>query len=83
MPLAGLKSQTEAALEMVVVNRLAQIADDPVLHGTPAGDLIGVCGDEDRRNRMSRFDEMPMELNSGHSRDLNVGNQARRSVKER
>ena len=77
MRLPRLESRTKAALEMVVVNRLAEVTYDPVLHGTPAGDLIRVCGNEDRRNRVTRIDEMSVELNSSHSRHLNVGDQAR------
>jgi hypothetical protein len=75
--LAGLESRTQAPLEMVVVHWLGKVTNDAVLQGAIPGDLIGVCGDEDRRDRVPGFDEVFMELNARHSRHLNVGDQAR------
>jgi len=51
--------------------------------GTPSDDLIRVCGNEDRRNRVARIHQMSVELNSRHSRHLNVGDQARGCSEER
>jgi len=75
--LAGVESRTQAPLEMVIVHRLGKVTNDAVLQGAIPGDRIGVCGDEDRRDRVPRFDEVFMELNARHSRHLNVGDQAR------
>jgi hypothetical protein len=62
---------------MVVIDRLAEVTNDPILESTPPDDFVRVCGNDDRWNRVSRIDEMSVELNSGHSRHLNVGDQTR------
>jgi hypothetical protein len=83
MRLPGFESRTKAALEMVVIDRLAKVANDPIIESTPPDDLVRVCGNDDRRHRVSRIDEMSVELNSGHSRHLNVGDQTRGCSEER
>jgi len=83
MWLPGFESRTKAAFEMVVIHRLAEVTNDPILQGTPPHDLIRVGGNEDRGNRVARIDEMFVELNTSHSRHLNVGDQARCCCKER
>ena len=73
----------EAAFEMVVIDRLAEVTNDPILESTPPDDLVRVCGNDDRGHRVSCIDEMSVELNSGHSRHLNVGDQTRGCTEER
>ena len=68
---------------MVVIHRLAKVTNDPILQGTVPGDLIRVCGNENRRDRVARIDEMSVELNSSHSRHLDVADQARGCSEER
>ena len=80
---AALESRTQAAFEMFIIYRLGEITNDPVLQGTPADDLIGVCGNEDRGNRVARIDKMSVELDPSHSRHMNIGDQARGRVEER
>src|SRR5262249_57720971 len=77
MRLPGFESRTEAAFEIVVIDRLAKVANDPIIESTPPDDLVRVCGNDDRGHRVSCIDEMSVELNSGHSRHLNVGDQTR------
>src|SRR5262245_66644947 len=77
MRLLGFESPTEAAFEMLIIDRLAEVTNDPILESTPPNDLVRVCGNDDRGNRVSRIDEMSVEFNSGHSRHLNVGDQTR------
>ena len=72
----GLQSRTQAPFEIVVVYRLAEVANDSVLQGLIPDDFIGVCSHEDRRNRVPRVDQMPVQLDSGHSGHVNVGDQA-------
>jgi hypothetical protein len=43
---------------MVVVHRLGKIADGAVPEGSVPGGLIGVCGHEDREDRVPVFDEV-------------------------
>ena len=58
---------------MVVVHWLAEVTNDPILQGAVPDDLIRVCGDEDRRDRVPRIDQMSVELEPSHSGHLNVG----------
>jgi|SRR5215469_1215433 len=83
MRLLGFESPTEAAFEMLIIDRLAEVTNDPILESTPPDDLVRVCGNDDRGNRVSRIDEMSVELNSGHSRHVNVGDQTRGCTEER
>jgi len=71
-----LESATKTTLEMVVIHRLAEVTNDSILQSAPPDDLIRVCGNEDRRNGASRIDKFSVELNSGHSGHLDVGDQA-------
>ena len=61
---------------MVVIHRLGEVTNDSILQGAVPDDLIRVCGNENRRNRVPRIDEMFVELNPSHSRHLDVGDQA-------
>ena len=83
MRLPGFESRTEAAFEMVVIDRLTEVTNDPILESTPPDDLVRVCGNDDREHRVSCIDEMSVELNSGHSRHLNVGDQTRGCTEQR
>jgi len=71
-----LESATKTTLEMVVIHRLAEVTNDSILQSTPSDDLVRICGNEDRRNRVPCGDEMSVELNPAHSRHLDVGDQA-------
>ena len=62
---------------MLVIHRLAEVTDDPTVQGAFPDDLVRVCGNNDRRNRVARIDKMSVKLKSCHSRHLNVGDQAR------
>ena len=68
---------------MLIIDRLAEVTNDPILESTSPDNLVRVCGNDDRGNRVSRIDEMFVELNSGHSRHLNVGDQTRGCTEER
>ena len=83
MWLPGFESRAKAAFEMLVIHRLGKVAHDAVLQSAVAGRLIRVCGNEDRRNRVARIDEMPLKLNASHSGHLNVSDQAGGFRKER
>ena len=62
--LAGLESRTKAPLEMVVVHGLAEVTNDSILQGAAPSSLIRVCGDENRRDRVPRIDEVSVELDA-------------------
>jgi signal transduction histidine kinase len=70
---AGPKRCTKALQQTRIVNGLSKAADDPIVeHAVP----VDIGGEEDRRNRVSGIDEMSVEVDSGHSRHLDVGDQA-------
>jgi hypothetical protein len=61
---------------MIVVHRLAKVANNPVLKCPIPDDVIGVCGNEDCRDRVPGLDQMPVQLDSSHSRHVDVSDQA-------
>ena len=64
--------------EIFLVNRLAQVADGSVRERAGAVNIIGVGSNEDCRNHVPRFDEVPVEFDPGHPRHMNVSDQAGR-----
>src|SRR5215510_692674 len=61
---------------MRLINWLAKVANDPILDGAGAVNIIGVGCNEDRWDRVPRTDEMPVEFNSGHRRHMDISDQA-------
>lgn len=61
---------------MLVINGLGEIADHPILQGAVAESVVRVCGDENRRDPMPRINQVSVELDPGHSRHVNVRDQA-------
>jgi hypothetical protein len=74
--LAGPQRRAEATQQTRLVNGLAKVADDSVAERARPVGIVGVGRDKDRRNRASGIDEMSVELDSGHCRHLDVGDQA-------
>jgi hypothetical protein len=72
----GVQSRAKAPLELPVVHRLAEVASRSILQGLVPDDLVGICGNEDRRDRVPQFDQASVELNASHSRHVDVGDQA-------
>jgi hypothetical protein len=62
----------KTSIEMIVINGLAEVADDAFVESAIPGRVIRICGDEVRRNRLSRKRQAPVEFNSGHSGHLHV-----------
>jgi hypothetical protein len=63
---------------MLFINRLAKVADDPIVQGPDPVDIIGVGSHEDCRNRAPCIDEASVEFESVHRRHVYVGDQAGR-----
>jgi hypothetical protein len=61
---------------MVVIHWLTQITNDPIAQRPAPDNLIRVCSHEDRRDYAPRVNEMSVELDSSHSRHMDVGDQA-------
>jgi hypothetical protein len=74
--LAGSKRRAEALQKTRLVNRLSKVADDPIGERAGPVGVVRVGSDEDRRNRVPGLDEVSVEVDSGHSRHLDVGDQA-------
>jgi hypothetical protein len=71
-----MESLMKAAEEMLLVNWLAKVTNDPVVQGAGPINVIGVGCNEDRWNRVARIDEVSIELESGHRRHMDVSDQA-------
>ncbi|MEA3022993.1 MAG: hypothetical protein QOK01_1845, partial [Alphaproteobacteria bacterium] len=74
--LAGPQRRAETLQQTRLVNGLLKVADDSILERAGLVDVVDVGSDEDRRNRVSAIDKASVEVHSGHSRHLDVGNQA-------
>ena len=74
--LAGLQRRAEALQKARLVNGLSQVADDSLVEHAGSVGVVGIGGDEDRRNRVSLIGEVSAEIDSRHSRHLDVGDQA-------
>jgi hypothetical protein len=73
---ARMESRTKTPHEMLLINRLAKVANDPIVQGAGPDVVIGIGRHEDRRNCIARRDEVLVELESGHRGHMDVGDQA-------
>jgi hypothetical protein len=74
--LIRMESRTKTAREMLLVNRLAKVTNDPIVQGARPDVVIGEGRHEDRRNRMPHINEASVELESGHRGHVKVSDQA-------
>jgi len=58
--------------EIVPINRLAKVANNAVFQGAGPINIVGIGSNEDRRNGISDFDEMPVQLDSGHRGHMDI-----------
>ena len=72
-----MKSRPKTPYQAILINRLGKVTMDPILQGAGPVDIVRIGGNEDGRNRVPRLDEMFVELDSGHRRHVDVGDQAR------
>src|SRR6266436_2449922 len=63
---------------MLLINWLTKVTNDPIVQGASPVNVIGVGRNEDRRNGVPDFDEVSVELDSGHRGHMDVGDQASR-----
>ena len=57
---------------MLFINRLAKVADDPIVQGADPVNIIGVGSHEDCRNRAPCIDEVSVKFDSCHRRHVYV-----------
>ena len=73
----------KAAFEMVVIHGLGEVADHPIFQGAVPSNLIRVRSEKNGRDPMSRMNQVSVQLNAGHPRHLDVGDQASGCGEER
>jgi hypothetical protein len=61
---------------MVLIHRLTQVTQDPIVQGASPVSIIGKGRHEDCRYRVARVDKAPVEFEPGHGRHMDVGDQA-------
>jgi hypothetical protein len=71
-----MESPTKTSHEVLLVNWLAKVTNDPILQGARPDVVIGVGRHKDCRNRMPHIDEASVQLESGHCGHMDVGDQA-------
>ena len=72
------RSRAKTPYQMLLINRLAKITNDPIVQGAGAFNVVGVGSHENCRNRVSGLDEVSVQLDSGHRRHMDVSDQAGR-----
>jgi hypothetical protein len=73
-----MESRMKTPYKIPLVNWLTKVTNDPIVKGAGAGavNVVGVGSNEDRRNGVPDFNEVSVELDSGHRRHMDVGDQA-------
>jgi hypothetical protein len=71
-----MESRAETPHEMLLINGFAKGANHPILQSAGPDVFVGIGRHEDRWNRMPHFDEVSVELESGHRGHMDVGDQA-------
>ena len=64
--------------QMLLIKWLAKVTDDSIHQSARPDVFIGVSRHEDCRNRVSSFDEVSVEFDSGHRRHVDVSDQTGR-----
>lgn len=72
------QGSTKTPHQMLLIKRLTKVTNDPVVHSAGLVKVVGVGSNENRRNRLTLFDEVFMELEPGHRWHMNVSDQAGR-----
>jgi hypothetical protein len=62
---------------MLFIDWLTKVTDDPVIQGAGPVNVIGIGSHKDCRNRVPCFEQASVELDPGHRRHIDVGDQAR------
>src|SRR5215468_2005817 len=72
----GPESLADTSCEMLLIHRLTQVTQDPIVQGASPVGIIGKGRHDDCRYRVARVDETSVEFESGHRRHMDVGDQA-------
>jgi hypothetical protein len=71
-----LESCTKTPHELLFIDRLPKVTNDPDVQGASSVTTIGVGSNKNRRNRVTSCDEVFIELEAGHCRHMHVCDQA-------
>jgi hypothetical protein len=63
---------------MLLIDRLTKVTNDPIVEGAGAFNVVGVGSNENCRNSVPCLDEVFVQLDAGHRRHVDVGDQAGR-----
>ena len=69
-------SRPKAADQLGLLQRLAKVALDPFGQHMLLDAIVRIGRDEDRWDRVARFDQISIKLDAGYFRHVNIGNQA-------
>ncbi len=70
-----MEGRAETPHEMLLINGLAKVTNDPILQSAGADVVIWIGRHKDRRNCIPRIDEVSVELESGNCGHMDVGDQ--------
>ena len=73
-----MESCAKTPYQMLLIHWLAKVTNDSIHQSARPDVFIGVSCHEDCRNRVSSFDEVSVEFDSGHRRHMDVSDQAGR-----
>jgi hypothetical protein len=73
-----MESRMKTPYQMLLINWLAKVTNDPIVQGESPVNVIGVGSNEDRRNGVPDFNEVSVQLDSGHRGHIDVSDQAGR-----
>jgi hypothetical protein len=68
----------KAPYQMLFINRLTKVTNDPIVQSAGPDVVIGVGSNENCWNRILCLDEVSEQLDAGHRGHMDVGDQASR-----
>ena len=76
--LGALQRRRDASKQFIGITWLGEVTDDAISHRANPNALVRVCSDQNRWNDVARIDHTAVQFDSGHSRHMDIDDQARR-----
>src|ERR1700722_11236339 len=76
--LSCLESRTKTPHQMLLINRLTKVTNDPVVQGAGAFPVVGISGNENCRNSVPCLKKVFIKFDAGHRRHMDVSDQTGR-----
>src|SRR4051812_19971331 len=70
------ESRAKTPHQMLLINWLTKVTNDPIVQGASPVNVIGIGSNEDGRNGVPYLHEALVEFDSRHRRHMDVGDQA-------